>query len=46
VRDAFVSGDVFAGFEMPPDVGVGDIARGHGEETEEDYGEECAVCRK
>jgi len=33
-----VSGNVLAGFEMPPDVGVSDIARGHGQQTEEDHG--------
>jgi hypothetical protein len=29
-----VRGDVLSGFEVPPDIGIGDIARGQGEETE------------
>ena len=33
-------GDVLAGFEVPPDVGVDDVACRHGEEPKEEYGEE------
>ncbi len=36
VRNAFVLGNVFPGFEMPPDIRIVDIARGQGEQAEED----------
>lgn len=33
-------GNVLAGFEVPPDIGIDDIARSHGEESKEEDGEE------
>ena len=42
VGNRFVLGNELAGFEVPPDVGVDDIARSHGEEPKEEDGEEGA----
>src|ERR1039458_40254 len=42
VRNAFVLGNVLPGLEMPPDVRIGDIARRHGEEAEEQHCQEDA----
>ncbi len=42
MRDGFVLRDVLPGFEMPPDVRVGDVPGGEGEEAEEEDEEEGA----
>jgi hypothetical protein len=37
--------NVLPGLEMPPDVGIGDIARRHGEQAEKEDCEESVFCR-
>src|SRR5580700_10056386 len=44
VGNVFVLGDVLPSFEMPPDIRIGDVARGHREEAEEQHCQEDMGC--
>ena len=44
MRNALVLDDELASLEMPPDVRIGDIARRHGEQAEEQHRQENVLC--